>query len=163
MMEPFNTLEIIKDKNIHHFFGFLPLLTFIITERAFWIIGTYTVIFAIWEVYILSMTAFKKQVTKIFLNINRKTKFPIKVSSLKGFMKIYSDFKKEFFFIWNFPLFFLTCIFVVIAFIYSMTLSIIFLNEFRYGNLLLLAHIFLITFMFVLRKTLNQISSNKIK
>ncbi|MFH1584480.1 MAG: hypothetical protein ABIA56_05150, partial [Actinomycetota bacterium] len=70
-MDPLNLIS--KDK-VHHFFAFLPLLTFIFLKVNMWILVGYTLFFALFEVYSVLLLSFSKLVTKGFLNLKIKDK-----------------------------------------------------------------------------------------
>ena len=58
-MDPTSSLDLISKEKVHHFFIFLPLLTlFLIKVNLFILIG-YTIIWALAEVYVINLTAFK--------------------------------------------------------------------------------------------------------
>jgi len=127
-MEPSSALDLVSKDKIHHFFAFLPLLTFILTKSPVLLIILYTAFFAFWEMYIISLVAFKDQMTKLVINPT-------------------SDNLK---YIYCLPLFVLTTIIVCLGFVYSFALSISNFSNGVYYSTLFLAHIFLCTFMIFL-------------
>ena len=76
-MDPTSSLDLISKEKVHHFFIFLPLLTlFLIKVNLFILIG-YTIIWALAEVYVINLTAFKNlSANAVISPPNPKKTFP---------------------------------------------------------------------------------------
>ena len=145
-MEPSSTLDLISKDKIHHFFAFIPLLTFIILGLKFWIITIYTIFFALWEMYMLSLQSFINQSTKIVINPPKPTK---KLTNKQSWQFL----KGQLYFIYNLPIFLITIMVIIGSFVLSFILSFYNIKQ-DYMNFIFLGHIFLGVFMFWLFKTL---------
>lgn len=150
-MELSSTLDIISKEKIHHFLGLLPLVTFIFFEVNFWIIVSYTLIFAMWEVYIHSLTAFKKRATQTVLNPPKLEKAKDKKINIKNLKVAFAFFNKNLDYIPYWPLFVIISILFLFGFVYSFFLSVKYLDKNVIYNLILfLAHVFLTFFISIL-------------
>jgi hypothetical protein len=150
-MDISSTLDIISKEKIHHFVGLLPIVTFIFFKVNFWVIISYTVIFVIWEVYIHSLTAFKKRATQTVLNPPKLEKTQNKKINLKNLKIMFAFFNKNLDYIPYWPLFIVIMLIFLCGFIYSFFLSIKYLDQnIIYNLILFLAHIFLAVFILTL-------------
>ena len=129
-MGPSSVLDLISKEKIHYFFALIPLISFILFWRNFWVITIYTAFFALWVVYISCLIAFKKKSAETLLNP------PKNLNKLD--------------FIPYIPLFIVTLLIVLSAFLISVCLSTKHLNDNFYSFILFLAHIFLASFMIFL-------------
>ncbi|HQB18816.1 MAG: hypothetical protein BWY36_00449 [Candidatus Diapherotrites archaeon ADurb.Bin253] len=151
-MEANSALTLISKDKISHFLGILPLITFILLDIKFILIIIYTIFFAIWEVYILNMESFNKLVTKEITIFDKNNKIKLK--------NIWPYLEKKFWFIDNMKLMTFGAFVVIIAYFISFVLSIIYIEE-KYMKLILLAHTFLLIFMWRLIKIIRNLASDK--
>lgn len=110
-----STLELISKDKIHHLFGILPLITFILLEFNLLMIVGYTIAYAIWEVYIVSLTSFKTKCKDTFLNppeLDKKLNLTFK--------KQRSIIGEKLSFIYNLPIFLFITFIIVISFIHTL-------------------------------------------
>lgn len=152
-MEPSSALDLISKDKIHHFFAFLPLLTMVLLNANIWILITYTFFFAIFEVYFALFFSFSKLVAKESIDLFNKDK----ELRLKGIWKYLKD---KFWFVDNLVLPSVAMIIVILSYIVTFILSIIYL-KLEYMNFVLLAHIFLGIFMWRLIKIIRHLSTDK--
>src|SRR3989338_2488511 len=115
-MEPSSTLDLISKDKIHHFFAFIPLLTFIILGLNFWIITIYTIFFALWEMYMISLQSFINHSTNLVVYLPRPNK---KVTNRQSWNLL----KERLFFIYNLPIFLITIVVIIGSFAISFVLS----------------------------------------
>lgn len=147
-MDISSTLDIISKEKIHHFLGFLPIVTFIFFKVNFWIIVSYTVIFGIWEVYIHSLTTFKKRATQTVLHLPKLEKTQNEKINLKI---MFAFLNKNLDYIPYWPLFIVVMLAFLGGFVYSFILSVKYLDKNTIYNLILfLAYIFHTVFILTL-------------
>lgn len=150
-MDPTSSLDLISKEKIHHFFLFLPLLTLILLRANLIILVIYTIIWALSEVYVVNLVAFKNQSTKAIVSPPDPHK-KLRIRDLFRFLQESLWFIKD---VW---LFVLLMILVCGTFIVTFILSIVYIEQ-EYMFFIMLAHLFLGVFMWRLLNIINYISS----
>jgi hypothetical protein len=152
-MDPSSSLDLISKDKIHHFFAFLPLLTMILLGFNIWILIGYTFFLAIFEVYFIILTSFKKLVTKDAIDLYSKDN-KIKLKNILPYLK------KKFWFVDNIWGIAIAGVVIIVSYLVTFIYAVINYNI-GYMNLVILAYVFLTIFMWRLIKAIRHLATNK--
>jgi hypothetical protein len=152
-MDPTSSLDLISKEKVHHFFAFLPLLTMILLGFNTWILIGYTFFLAIFEVYFIILTSFKKLVTKDTIDLYDK-------NNKLNLRNVWPYLKEKFWFVDNLSLLAVAGVIIIIFYFITFVYAVI-NQDIQYMNFIILAYVFLTIFMWRLIKVIRHLATDK--